>query len=168
MRPLQGYTARVVFAKVLIQDGLEGEAFATNVTVEGFVTCVLADVILQLIFPGILLATHAADKWCDTHVQAHVAVQAPLLVERFGAVDAGETGVVPEPPLRYFLLPEILHIATYSHHCRLLHLGAGLLRLIRSPRRLTSGSVSLRQGNNTAGGAKSVNFTACWPSHLGS
>lgn len=122
MRPLQGYTARVVFAKVLIQDGLEGEAFATNVTVEGFVTCVLADVILQLIFPGILLATHAADKWCDTHVQAHVAVQAPLLVERFGAVDAGETGVVPEPPLRYFLLPEILHIATYSHHCRLLHL----------------------------------------------
>lgn len=36
------------------------------------------------------------------------------------------------------------------------YLGAGLLRLIHSPRRLTSGSVSLRQGNNTAGGAKSV------------
>lgn len=36
------------------------------------------------------------------------------------------------------------------------YLGAGLLRLIHSPRRLTSGSVSLRQGDNTAGGAKSV------------
>lgn len=117
MRPLQGYTARVVFAKVLIQDGLEGETFATNVTVKGFVACVLADVILQLIFPGIFLATHAADEWCNPHVQAHVAVQAPLLVERFGAVDTGETGVIPEPPLRYFLLSEILHIATYSHHC---------------------------------------------------
>lgn len=117
MRPLQGYTARVVFAKVLIQDGLEGETFATNMTVEGFVACVLADMILQLIFPGILLATHAADEWRDPHMQAHMAVQAPLLVERFGAVDAGETRVVPEPPLRYFLLSEILHIATYSHHC---------------------------------------------------
>lgn len=36
------------------------------------------------------------------------------------------------------------------------YLGSGLLRFIHSPRRLTSGSVSLRQGNNTAGGAKSV------------
>lgn len=122
MQPLQGYTARVVFAKVLIQDGLEGETFATNVTVEGFVACVLADVILQLIFPGVLLATHAADKRRDPHVQAHVAVQAPLLVERLGAVDAGETGVVPEPPLRYFLLSEILHVATYSHHCGFFYL----------------------------------------------
>lgn len=122
MRSLQGYTARVVFAKVLIQDGLEGETFATNMTVKRFVACVLADVILQLILPGILLATHAADEWCDSHVQAHVAVQASLLIERFGAVDAGETRVVPEPPLRYFLLSEILHIATYSHHCRLFYL----------------------------------------------
>lgn len=122
MGPLQRYTARVVFAKVLIQDGLEGEAFATHVTVKGLVACVLADVILQLIFAGVLLATHAADEWCDPHVQAHVPVQAPLLVERFGAIDAGETGVVPEPPLRYFLLSEILHIAAYSHHCRLFYL----------------------------------------------
>lgn len=117
MRPLQGYTARVVFAKVLIQDGLKGETFATNMTVKRLVACVFADVVFQLIFPGIFLATHAADKRCDPHVQAHMAVQAPLLVERFGTVDAGETGVVPEPPLRYFLLSEILHIATYSHHC---------------------------------------------------
>lgn len=117
MRPLQGYTARVVFAKVLIQDGLEGKTFATNMTVKGLVARMLADMILQLVFPGILLATHATNKWCDPHVQAHVPVQAPLLVERFGAVDAGETGVVPEPPLGYLLLSEILHIATYSHHC---------------------------------------------------
>lgn len=68
MRPLQRYTARVVFAKVLIQDGLEGETFATNMTVKGLVACVLADMILQLIFPGILLATHAADERCDPHV----------------------------------------------------------------------------------------------------
>lgn len=50
MRPLQGYTARVIFAKVLIQDGLEGETFATNMTVKGLVACVLADMILQLSF----------------------------------------------------------------------------------------------------------------------
>lgn len=117
MRPFQGYTARVVFAKVLIQDGLEGETFTTNMTVKGLVACVLADMILQLIFPGILLATHAADEWRDPHMQAHVTVQAPLLVERFGAVDAGETGVVPEPSFRDFLLSEILHIPTHSHHC---------------------------------------------------
>lgn len=117
MRPLQGYTARVVFAKVLIQDGLEGKTFATNMTVKGLVARMLADMILQLVFPGILLATHATDKRCDPHVQAHVPVQAPLLVERFGAVDAGETGVVPEPPLGHLLLSEILHVATHSHHC---------------------------------------------------
>lgn len=74
MRPLQGYTARVVFTKVLIQDGLEGEAFATDMTVKGLIACVLAYMILQLIFPGILLATHAADKWRDPHMQAHMAV----------------------------------------------------------------------------------------------
>lgn len=117
MRPLQWYTTRMVFAKVLIQNGLEGETFATNMTVKGLVACVLTDMVLQLIFPGILLATHAANKWRDPHVQAHVAVQAPLLVERFGAVDAGETGIIPEPPLRYFLLSEIFHIAAYPHHC---------------------------------------------------
>lgn len=122
MRPLQGYTARVVFAKVLIQDGLEGKTFAANVAVKGLVARVLADVILQLIFPRVLLATHAADEWRDAHVQAHVAVQAPLLVEGFGTVDAGETGVVPEPPLRHLLLPEILHIAAHAHHHRLFYL----------------------------------------------
>lgn len=116
MWPLQGYTARVVFAKVLVQDGLEGKTFAANVTVKGLVARMLADVVLQLIFPRVLLATHAAHERRDAHVQAHVPVQAPLLVEGFGTVDAGETGVVPEPPLRHLLLPEILHIATYSHH----------------------------------------------------
>lgn len=86
-------------------------------TVKRFVACVLTDMILQLIFPGILLTTHAANKWRDPHMQAHMAVQAALLVERFGAVDAGEPGVIPEPPLGYFLFSEILHIATYPHHC---------------------------------------------------
>lgn len=53
------------------------------------------------------------------------------------------------------------HSGNFFNHCSsskstTTYLGAGLLRLIHSPRRLTSGSVSLRQGNNTAGGAKSV------------
>lgn len=117
MRPFQGYTARVVFSKVLIQDGLEGETFATNMTVKGLVACVLSDVIFQLIFPGILFSTHAADKGCYSHMQPHVAVQTSLLVERFGTVDAGEAGIIPEPPLRYLLFSEIVHIAAYSHHC---------------------------------------------------
>lgn len=45
------------------------------------------------------------DEWCDPHVQAHMAVQAPLLVERFGTVDAGGQGFVPEPPLQ--ILPAL-------------------------------------------------------------
>lgn len=137
MRPLQGYTARVVFAKVLIQDGLERKTFATNMTVKGLVACMLADVILQLIFPGVLLATHATDKRCDPHVQAHVPVQAPLLVEGFGAVDAGETGVVPEPPLGYLLLSEVLHVAAYSHHCGLFYLCQASKTSTRQHRRLS-------------------------------
>lgn len=47
----------------------------------------------------------------------------------------------------------------FNHHSNLkstTYLGSGLLRFIHSSRRLTSGSVSLRQGNNTARGAKSV------------
>lgn len=117
MGPLQGDTARVVFAKVLIQDGLEGKAFAAHVTVEGLVARVFADVVLQLVFARVLLATHAADERGDAHVEAHVAVQAPLLVERFGTVDASEPGVIPEPSLGHFLFSEILHITTYPHHC---------------------------------------------------
>lgn len=116
MRPLQRHAARVVLAKVLVEDGLEREAFATDVAVKGLVACVLADVILQLILAGVLLPTHAADKRCDAHVEPHVPVQAALLVEGFGAVNAGEPWVVPEPALRNFLLPEIFHITTHSNH----------------------------------------------------
>lgn len=84
-----GGAAWVVFAEVLVEDGLEGEALATDMAVERFVAGVLADVILQLVFTGVLFPTDAADERRDAHVQAHVAVQAAFLVERLAAVDAG-------------------------------------------------------------------------------
>lgn len=67
-------TARMVLAEVLVENGLEGEALATDVAVERLVARVFADVILQLVFASILLPTDAADKWRDAHVQTHVAV----------------------------------------------------------------------------------------------
>lgn len=99
MRPLQRHTARVVLAKVLVEDGLEREAFTADVAMKGLVACVLADVILQLILAGILFPTHAADKRCDAHVETHVPVQTAFLVEGFGAVNTSEPWVVPEPAL---------------------------------------------------------------------
>jgi len=97
--PFQRHTARVVLAKVLVEDGLEREAFPADVAVEGLVARVLADVILQLILAGVLLPAHAADKRGDAHVQTHVPVQAAFLVEGFGAVNTSEPWVVPEPAL---------------------------------------------------------------------
>lgn len=99
MGPLQRHTARVVLAKVLVEDGLEREAFATDVAVEGLVASVLADVVLQLILACVLLPTHAADEGCDAHVETHVPVQAAFLIEGFGAVNTSEPWVVPEPAL---------------------------------------------------------------------
>lgn len=99
VRPLQRHAARVVLAKVLVEDGLEREALAADVAMKGLVARVLADVILQLILAGVLLPTHAADERRDAHVQTHVPVQAALLVEGFGTVNAGEPWVVPEPAL---------------------------------------------------------------------
>lgn len=116
VRPLQGQTAGVVLAKVLVEDGLEREAFAAHVAVERLVARVLADVILQLILAGVLLPAHAAHKRCDAHVQAHVPVQAALLVEGFGAVNAREPRVVPEPALRNLLLPQVFHVSAHSQH----------------------------------------------------
>lgn len=69
-----GGAAWVVLAEMLIEDGLKGEAFAADVAVERFVAGVFADVVLQLVFAGVLLPTDAADKRRYTHVQAHVAV----------------------------------------------------------------------------------------------
>lgn len=99
MGPLQGQTARVVLAKVLVEDGLEREAFSAHVAVEGLVARMLADVIFQLILAGVLLPTHAADKRSDAHVEPHVPVQAALLVEGFGTVNTCEPWVVAEPAL---------------------------------------------------------------------
>lgn len=111
----------MVLAEVLVEDGLEGEALAADMAVEGLVARVLADVVLQLVFAGVLLATDAADERRDAHVQAHVAVQAAFLVEGLAAVDAGEAGVVTEPPVSY-LLPQVILIATHIKRCMLLPL----------------------------------------------
>lgn len=122
MRPLQRQTARVVLAKVLVEDGLEREAFAADVAMKGLVARVLADVILQLILAGVLLPAHAADERRDAHVETHVPVQAAFLVEGFGAVNARESGVVAEPALRNLLLPEIFHVTAHPEHGRFLPL----------------------------------------------
>lgn len=122
MWPLQRHAARVILTKVLVEDSLEGEALPTDMAVKGFVACVFADVVLKLILAGILFATHTANKWCDAHVESHVPVQAALLVERFGAIDASETRIIAKPPLRHFLLTEIFDIATHSNYSRLFHL----------------------------------------------
>ncbi len=114
-------TARVVFAEVLVEDGLEREALATDMAVEGLVAGVLADVVLQLVLAGVLLPADAAHKWCDAHVQAHVAVQAALLVEGLAAVDAGEPGVVAEPAVSY-LLPQVVLVAAHIKRRMLLPL----------------------------------------------
>lgn len=109
---LLGGAAWVVLAEVLVEDGLEGEALSADVAVEGLVAGVLADVILQLVFAGVLLPTDAADKRRDAHVQTHVAVQAAFLVEGLAAVNAGEPGVVAEPAVSY-LLPQVFLVAAH-------------------------------------------------------
>lgn len=118
---LLGGTAWVVLAEVLVEDGLEGEALAADVAVEGLVAGVLADVVLQLVFAGILLTADAADKRRDAHVQTHVAVQAALLVEGLAAVDAGESRVVAEPAVAH-LLPQVFFVSTHVKRCVLLTL----------------------------------------------
>lgn len=113
---LLGSAAWVVFAEVLVEDGLEGEALATDMAVEGLVAGVLADVVLQLVLAGVLFPTYAADEWCDAHVKAHVSVQAAFLVERLAAVDAGEPRVVAEPAVSY-LFPQVVLVATHIECC---------------------------------------------------
>lgn len=104
-------TRRVVLAQVLVEDGLEGETFGADRAAEGLVASVLADVVLQLVFPGVLLPTQAANKGRDAHVEPHVAIQAALLVEGLAAVDAGKSRVVAEPAVAH-LLPQVVLIAT--------------------------------------------------------
>lgn len=118
---LLGGAARVVFAEVLVEDGLKGEALAADVAVEGLVAGVLADVVLQLVLAGVLLPADAADKRRDAHVQAHMAVQAAFLVEGLAAVDAGEPGVVAEPAVSY-LLSQVVLVAAHVERCMLLPL----------------------------------------------
>lgn len=68
MRPLQRQTSWMILTKVLVEDGLEGEAFSTDMAVKGLVARVFADMVLQLILASILFTTHTANKWCNAHV----------------------------------------------------------------------------------------------------
>lgn len=107
---------------MLVEDGLKGKAFPTNMAVEGFIPSVLADVVFQLVLPCVLLPTYAAHKWCDAHVQTHVSVKTSLLVEGLAAVDAGKAWVIAEPAITH-LLPQILFIASHVKDGLLLTLG---------------------------------------------
>lgn len=104
--------AWMVLAEMLVENGLEREALATDVAVEGFVSCVLADVILQLVLACVFLSTHSAHKWGDAHVQPHMAIKAALLVKGLAAVDTGETWIVAEPAITH-LLTQILLIPSH-------------------------------------------------------
>lgn len=91
----------MVLAEVLVENSLEREAFAADVAMEGLVSCVLTDVVLELVLAGVLLSADSTDKGGNAHVKAHVTIQASLLVKGLAAVNAGETGVVAEPPVTY-------------------------------------------------------------------
>lgn len=102
----------MVLAEMLVENSLEREALATNVAVEGLVSCVLADMILQLVFTSVFLSAHSAHKWRDAHVQPHVAIKAALLIKGLAAVDTGETWIVAEPAITH-LLTQILLIPSH-------------------------------------------------------
>lgn len=115
MRTLMWCAAWVVLPEMLVEDSLEGEALATDVAVEGLVSSVLADVVLQLVLARVLLSTHAANEWCDAHVQPHVTIKAALLIKGLAAVDTGEAWVIAEPAITH-LLTQILLIPSYIIH----------------------------------------------------
>lgn len=101
--------SHVLLPQVLVKGALKWEAFSTDLAVEGLVVRVAADVVLQLVFPCVLLATEFTNKRGDAHVQAHVTVEAPFLIEGLTTVDANESFVVrvpltPQTPLSQVVL----------------------------------------------------------------
>lgn len=66
--------AGMVLAEVLVENGLEGEALAAHVAMEGLVARVLSDVVLELVLAGVFFAADAAHEGGDAHVQPHVPV----------------------------------------------------------------------------------------------
>lgn len=107
--------SHVLLPQVLVKGALKREAFAAYLTVEGLVVRVATDVVLQLVFPRVLLATELTNKWCDAHVQAHVTIQAPLLVEGLPAVDANESLVVGVPLASQATLSHVILQPRGSH-----------------------------------------------------
>lgn len=89
--------SHVLLPQVLVKGALKWEAFTTDLTVEGLVVCVATDVVLQLVFSCVLLATELTNKWGDSHVQAHVTIQAPFLIEGLPTVYANEPLIVGVP-----------------------------------------------------------------------
>lgn len=74
MRNLLRGAAWMVLAEVLVENGLEGEALAAHVAMEGLVPRVLSDVVLELVLAGVFFAADAAHEGGDAHVQPHVAI----------------------------------------------------------------------------------------------
>lgn len=100
--------AHVLLPQMLVEGALKWETLPADLTVEGLVVCVATDVVLQLVFSCVLLATEFTDKWGDAHVQAHVAVQAAFLIERFPTIDANESLIVRVPLSGTASLPHVI------------------------------------------------------------
>lgn len=98
----------VLLPQVLVKGALKREAFATDLTVEGLVVRVATDVVLQLVFSCVLLAAEFTYEWSDSHVQAHVAIQAPFLIEGLSTVDANESLIVGVPLAPQAALPHVV------------------------------------------------------------
>lgn len=99
----------MLLPQVLVERALKREALPADLTVEGLVVCVTSNVVLQLVFSCVFLATEFTDEWGDAHVQAHVTIQAALLIESFPTVDANESLIVRVPlcgtaPLSHVIL----------------------------------------------------------------
>lgn len=60
--------AWMILAEVLVENSLEREAFAADVAMEGLVSCVLTDVVLELVLAGVLLSADSTDKRGNAHV----------------------------------------------------------------------------------------------------
>lgn len=131
MRALVWRAAWMVLAEMLVEDRLEGEALAADMAMEGLVSCVLADVVLQLVLARVLLSTHAAHKWRDAHVKPHVTIEAALLVKGLAAVDTGEARVIAEPAITH-LLTQILLVPSHIKHSCFLSLQSTKSNMLKS------------------------------------
>lgn len=58
----------MVLAEVLVENSLEREALAADMAMKGLVSCVLTDVVLELVLAGVLLPAYSTDEGGNAHV----------------------------------------------------------------------------------------------------